>query len=78
VPEPCVAPLAACAELAPLAAAAAAGLVTAYVEAVRRDASHILPPDGTVHPLTAQVVSYVKVRARGPERGNGASYVDFN
>ena len=52
-----------------LVARAAAALFGEYEDVVARDASKILPPDGTIHPLTAQVLSYVKVR--GPQDGHG-------
>jgi hypothetical protein len=42
-------------------AAAAAGLFAEYAESVARDGNKVLPMDGTVHPLTAQVLSYLKV-----------------
>ncbi len=45
-----------------LVAKAAASIFGEYEEVVAKDASKILPPDGTIHPLTAQVLSYVKVR----------------
>lgn len=49
------------------AAAAAAGLFAEYAESVARDGAKVLPMDGTVHPLTAQVLSYLKVRVAGCE-----------
>eukprot|EP00879_Flechtneria_rotunda_P024563 GHRR01026045.1.p1 GENE.GHRR01026045.1~~GHRR01026045.1.p1 ORF type:complete len:134 (-),score=41.11 GHRR01026045.1:538-939(-) len=42
-------------------ASAAASLFTEYAESVARDSSKVLPLDGTIHPLTAQVLSYLKV-----------------
>jgi hypothetical protein len=47
--------------LVALVARAAAVLFGEYEDVVARDASKILPPDGTIHPLTAQVLSYLKV-----------------
>eukprot|EP00879_Flechtneria_rotunda_P025217 GHRR01026787.1.p1 GENE.GHRR01026787.1~~GHRR01026787.1.p1 ORF type:complete len:607 (+),score=217.54 GHRR01026787.1:931-2751(+) len=41
-------------------ASAAASLFTEYAESVARDSSKVLPLDGTIHPLTAQVLSYLK------------------
>ncbi|KAI8467925.1 MAG: Cullin repeat-like-containing domain protein [Monoraphidium minutum] len=46
--------------LASLAAHAAAALFGEYEGVVAADASKVLPPDGTIHPLTAQVLSYLK------------------
>ncbi|KIZ02022.1 Exocyst complex component 7 [Monoraphidium neglectum] len=46
--------------LVALVARAAAVLFGEYEDVVARDASKILPPDGTIHPLTAQVLSYLK------------------
>jgi hypothetical protein len=43
-------------------ASAAAVLFAEYAESVSRDGNKVLPMDGTVHPLTAQVLSYLKVR----------------
>lgn len=43
--------------------AAAAGMALAdYAAAISRDSGKVLPLDGTVHPLTAQVLSFAKVR----------------
>eukprot|EP00878_Enallax_costatus_P013220 GHUV01013820.1.p1 GENE.GHUV01013820.1~~GHUV01013820.1.p1 ORF type:complete len:538 (+),score=189.34 GHUV01013820.1:921-2534(+) len=39
---------------------AAASLFGAYEEGVARDSNKVLPMDGTIHPLTAQVLSYMK------------------
>ena len=47
--------------LAHMAADAAAALFREYADVVAMDDSKILPPDGTIHPLTAQVVGYIKV-----------------
>eukprot|EP00882_Tetradesmus_deserticola_P013295 GHRQ01014102.1.p1 GENE.GHRQ01014102.1~~GHRQ01014102.1.p1 ORF type:complete len:335 (+),score=196.26 GHRQ01014102.1:1145-2149(+) len=41
-------------------ASAAAVLFAEYAEGVCRDGAKVLPMDGTVHPLTAQVLSYLK------------------
>ena len=49
-------------------ARAAAALVAAYADAVAKDASRVLPPDGTIHPLTAQAVGFVKVRQAARRR----------
>jgi hypothetical protein len=46
-------------------ASAAAVLFAEYAESVARDGNKVLPMDGTVHPLTAQVLSYLKVRWAG-------------
>ncbi|GBG00340.1 hypothetical protein Rsub_13072 [Raphidocelis subcapitata] len=56
----CKAALQQLASLLATAQRAAAALFGEYEDAVGRDASRILPPDGTVHPRTAQVLSYVK------------------
>lgn len=49
-------------ELQQLVASAALGLFGEYEDLVARDgASKVLPADGTIHPLTAQVLSYIKV-----------------
>lgn len=48
-------------ELQQLVAAAALELFGEYEELVSRDGNKMLPADGTIHPLTAQVLSYVKV-----------------
>jgi hypothetical protein len=45
-------------------ASAAAVLFAEYAESVSRDSNKVLPMDGTVHPLTAQVLSYLKVRCQ--------------
>jgi hypothetical protein len=45
-------------------ASAAAVLFAEYADSVARDGNKVLPMDGTVHPLTAQVLSYLKVRHR--------------
>jgi len=58
-------------QLQHLVARAAASLFGEYEDVVARDVSKILPPDGTIHPLTAQVVSYVKVSDWGGEGGRG-------
>ncbi|KAF8054700.1 EXO70A1 [Scenedesmus sp. PABB004] len=49
------------ARLGHAAAAAAGSLFSEYEEGVARDANKVLPLDGTVHPLAAQVVSYLKL-----------------
>jgi len=48
-------------ELQQLVASAARGLLGEYEELIARDGNKMLPMDGTIHPLTAQVLSYVKV-----------------
>ncbi|WIA09825.1 hypothetical protein OEZ85_009200 [Tetradesmus obliquus] len=58
------------------AAAAAAGLFAEYAESVARDGAKVLPMDGTVHPLTAQVLSYLK-RLLGYENAAQVMYGDM-
>lgn len=48
-------------ELQQLVAGSALGLFNEYEGVVSRDGNKMLPADGTIHPLTAQVLSYVKV-----------------
>lgn len=51
-----------------LAAAAAGSLFGEYAESVARDNNKVLPLDGTVHPLTAQTLSYLRVRRIGRQQ----------
>jgi hypothetical protein len=53
------------AQLLSTVATSAASLFSDYEDSVAQDASKVLPMDGTIHPLTAQVVSYMKVRRAG-------------
>lgn len=46
-----------------LISAAAASLFGEYEESIARDGNKVLPMDGTIHPITAQVLSYLKVRS---------------
>ena len=52
-------------ELQQLVASAALGLFGDYEDVIARDGNKMLPMDGTIHPLTAQVLSYVKVGQGG-------------
>ena len=56
-------------QLRAVVATSAASLFSEYEDSVARDGSKVLPMDGTIHPLTAQVVSYVKVRWEAVELG---------
>jgi hypothetical protein len=40
-------------------------LFNEYEGVVAREGSKMLPMDGTIHPLTAQVLSYIKVKGGG-------------
>jgi hypothetical protein len=53
------------AQLLSTVATSAASLFSDYEDSVAQDASKVLPMDGTIHPLTAQVVSYMKVSGLG-------------
>lgn len=48
-------------DLQQLVGGAALGLFNEYEDVVSRDSNKMLPMDGTIHPLTAQVLSYIKV-----------------
>jgi hypothetical protein len=48
-------------QLRGVVAISAASLFSEYEDNVAKDGSKVLPMDGTIHPLTAQVVSYIKV-----------------
>jgi hypothetical protein len=55
-------------DLQQLVGSAALELFNEYEDLVARDGNKILPMDGTIHPLTAQVLSYVKVWHTCPRR----------
>lgn len=56
-------------ELQQMVCSAALGLFSEYEGSIAADANKMLPLDGTIHPLTAQVLSYLKVRACGSVGG---------
>jgi hypothetical protein len=49
-------------ELQQMVCSAALGLFSEYEASIGSDGNKMLPLDGTIHPLTAQVLSYLKVR----------------